>query len=207
MRYFLVLPFRRGRRFTRRRTGLGISLEPGWTDVGSRTSNPDVVVALKGPEKSSFVLSRIDRMSLRNRARAKTLLSDILSNTNRKTGLTLMSRGPLRTVGLKNELTVHYILAEHAGKPRLVLGLVEAGGGVYLGTLISSVPETQLPSLFGGIRVDLRAAQAGAGGSAGGGRRGASLDGQLSFSLPDGLSLRKVSLMERESGVVAVIPG
>lgn len=188
-------------------SGLGITLEPppGWTDVSDKTSNPDVVSAMKGPERSSFVLSRVDRMSLRNRARTKTLLSDILSNTNRKTGLALVSRGPLRTASLKNDLTVHYILAEHAGKPRLALGLVEAGGGVLLGTLISSVPETQLPSLFGAIRVDLRAAQTAS--AAPGGRRGASLDGQFSFSLPEGLSMRKVTPKEKETGVVAVIRG
>lgn len=186
---------------------LGISLEPppGWTDVTGSASNPDVVAALKGPQRSSFVLSRIDRVSLRNRARVKTLLSDVLAGTNRKTGLVLISRGPLRTAALKNDLTAHYILAELNGKPRLVLGLVEAGGHVLLGTLISSVPETQLPSLFGEIRVDLRAAASSPAADAG--RRGASLDAQLFFSLPEGMTLRKVTPKEKESGVVAALRG
>lgn len=174
---------------------------PGWTDVTEGRRSPEVLAALKGPETSSFVLTRIAPMPLENRGVVRALLVDILAALNQKTGLNFTLASSLTTASYANGLTAHYILADHKGKPRLILALMEFGGATMLGTLISAVPDTLLPSILGSLKSG--SSPAGLSSS----REATSLDGQLSFRLPNGLQGRLLTERERRMGFVLAVSG
>lgn len=178
------------------------SLEPppGWEDVTAARAGAEVVVALKGPETSSFVLAKIAPMSLDNRGAVRAFLIDVLSSVNQKTGLSFTLASNLNSTTYDNGVTLHSINADYQGKPRLVLGVLQAGEETLLATLISSVPETLLPSIMGGLRgAKPPAAKAGA--------QAGTLDGQLAFDLPEGLATRPVTEAERKMGFVLALQG
>jgi hypothetical protein len=170
---------------------------PGWEDVTASKKGPDVVVALKGPETSSFVLAKVTAVSVENRGAVRAFLIDVLASVNQKTGLGFTLASNLNSRTFDNGLTLHSINADYQGKPRLVLGLVEVGDEPMLATLISAVPETLLPSIMGSLK----------GGSATASARPATSDGQLAFELTDGINARPLSEPERKMGFVLALQG
>lgn len=124
---------------------------PGWEDVTAHKS-PEVVVALQGPQTSSFVLTRIAAQDLDNRSSVHAFLIDVLSALNKRTGLGFTLAGPLRQARFDNGLSIQYISANHNASPRLILGVVSDGRSKLLATLISSIPDTLLPSIMDSLR-------------------------------------------------------
>lgn len=174
---------------------------PGWEDGTPERADADVLVALKGPETSSFALTRVPRMHLENRAAVRGFLADVLEALNRRTGLAFVQSSAVQSASYDNGLTFLYVTASLDGKPRLVLGVAEFGGETVLGTLISAVPDMLMPAILGGLR-------ARDGGRAGPGRGSVqSGDGQLLFALPAGVSSRELTERERKMGFVLALKG
>jgi hypothetical protein len=172
---------------------------PGWEDVTASKKGPDVVVALKGPETSSFVLAKVSAVSVENRGAVRAFLIDVLASVNQKTGLGFTLASSLNSRTFDGGLTLHSINADYQGKPRLVLGLVEIGDQPMLATLISAVPETLLPSIMGSLK--------GGSGMSAASARPATSDGQLAFELTDGINARPLSEPERKMGFVLALQG
>lgn len=170
---------------------------PGWA-LSDKAPEGDVVLALKGPETSAFVLTKLKPLSLDNRAVVRALLVDVLAAYNAKSGQKFIPSSQIRSVSYDNGLTAQVLRADLDGKPRLALALTDYGGQPMLATLTSAVPDMMLPSILGGLKAD-GAVQA---------RPGAgSLDEQLAFSLPPGLAARALSERERKLGFVLAVDG
>ena len=176
---------------------------PGWTDVSDERAGGDVLISLKGPEASSFVLTRVPRLPLDNRVTVTAFLADVLAALNRKTGLEFTQSSGLQKASYENGPTFLYMKADLKGKPRLVIGLADFGGQTVLGTLISAVPDLLMPAVFGGLRTTLPSSPVAA--AAAGPVQ--SQDGQLQFSLPTGVSARELSDRERKMGFVLALQG
>ena len=173
---------------------------PGWEDVSAQKAGGNVLLALKGPEESSFMLSRVPRLPLENRAVVSAFLVDVLSALARKTGRPCTQASTLQSASFDNGLTFLHIRADLQRRPRLVLGVADFGGMTVLGTLISAVPDTLLPSILGGLHAASAAPIAAAG-------LVQSLDGQLLFSLPEELRQRPLSQREKKMGFVLALQG
>ncbi len=177
------------------------TLEPpaGWTDVTATRTGANLVASFSGPEKSSFVLTRIAPVALENRSAVRTLLVDVLGAVNARGGTAFTVSGNMATGSFSNGLTGHYIRADLDGRPRLILCILEFRGQTMLATIISSVPDTLLPSILGTLK-DSAPAPAAA-------RSARSSDNQLSFALPEGLAVRDLTPRERKMGFVVAIEG
>jgi hypothetical protein len=174
---------------------------PGWEDVSAQRAGGDVLISLKGPETSSFVLTRVPRLPLGNRAVVSAFLADVLAALDRQTNLPFAQSSALMSGSYDNGLTFLYLKADLKGKPRLVLGVAEFGGEMVLGTLISSVPDMLMPSVLGGLRAQAPARPAVVFGPV------QSLDGQLQFVLPDGVASRELTDREKKMGFVLALKG
>jgi len=175
---------------------------PGWEDVTDGKNDAQVVAALKGPETSSFILERVASTNLDSHGAIRGFLVDVLTELNRKSGLAFTIAGGVEEVSYDNGAAVHYIRAELQGKPRLILAVVELDGAKFIGTLNSAVPDTLLPSIIGSLRETSTAAVRPALS-----RQAQSLDGQLSFSLPDGVLARPLSEKEKKLNFVLAVQG
>lgn len=178
---------------------------PGWRDARMASDPPDILASLKGPQTSSFLLKRLPPLDLENRGVVRSLLLDVLASINRRTGLGLTVAGGVKATTFDNGLTAYYIRADLNGQPRLIIAVCEFGGTPMVAILMSSVPETMLPSLLGAVKP--AAGVPGASASGAGGARAASLDGQLLFALPPGLVSRPLSEHEKKLGFVLAIRG
>lgn len=181
-----------------------VALEPppGWRDVTPAKHDPSLLLALKGPEASSFVLTRLHPLNRSNRAVARGFLIDVLTGVNERTKLGFVPAGAMQTKTFKNDLTVDYLLINLKDKPRMILALADAGGLTMLGALTSAIPETLLPSFMGEIAVSNGAQRA-----ASALDRAASSDGQLLIDLPMGTGARPLSDLEKSKGFVLAIQG
>ncbi|MCX5794033.1 MAG: hypothetical protein NTY77_00875 [Elusimicrobia bacterium] len=178
------------------------TVEPpaGWSLVPLSGDNPTLILSLKGPEKSSFVLARINPVSLENRAAVRTFLSDVLSGINARTHLKFRGAANVETASYANGVTAICLRADLDDKPRMTLAVMEVEGVYLLGTLVSAVPETLLPSILGSLK-GTGTPVAGAGAVA------ESADGQLRFILPPGLRARALTPRERKLEFVAAFEG
>jgi hypothetical protein len=176
---------------------------PGWEDLSEQRAGGDVLISLKGPETSSFVLTRVPRLPLENRVAVRAFLADVLAALNRRTGLEFSQSSGLLTESYENGPTFLYMKADLKGKPRLVIGVADFGGEMVLGTLISAVPDLLMPAVFGGLRAaaGAKAAAAPVAGPV------QSFDGQLLFALPNGVAPRELSDRERKMGFVLALQG
>lgn len=178
---------------------VGAEAPPGWTDVSKEQAKGDVVLVLKGPETSSFVMTRLGALETGNRAVIRALLIDVLAALNKTSGANYTISSNIETATYDNGLTAHYLRADLQGKPRLVLAVADFGAGEpYLGTLTSNVPDMILPSILGGLRGPAGALRAGP---------GSSLDGQLAFKLPASIGGRPLTERERKVGFVFAAVG
>ncbi len=172
----------------------------GWEDATAKRPHPDVIATIDGPGGGSFVLARMKPGGLATRSARKALLLDVLSGINRRTALGYSPRRELRTIQTKNDLTAHVLDVDLDGKPRMAMAIVEFRGALMLASLTSAVPETLLPSILQSMRT-ARPEEAATRLE----RRGPSSDGQLEFSLPEGMWLRPVGAKEKSQGIVAVV--
>ncbi|MBI3553275.1 MAG: hypothetical protein HY077_12340 [Elusimicrobia bacterium] len=179
-----------------------IDAPPGWEDVTASRSAPDLVAAFKGPESSSFVLARVAASPLDNRGAIRAFLLDILTELNKKSGLGFAIKGSVEEASYDNGATAHFVRAELQGKPRLIVAVIDLNGAKFLGTLNSAVPDTLLPSIIGSLKdgssASARPALV---------RQAQSLDGQLAFSLPEGVAARPLSEREKKLSFVLAVQG
>lgn len=170
---------------------------PGWSAADTQGSK-DVVLALKGPETSSFVLTRLKPIALDNRAVTRALLIDALAAVSDKSGRKFLPSSEVRTKTYDNGLTAQVLSANLDGKPRLALAVTDFGGQPMLAVLTSAVPDMMLPSILGGLRAPGAPPPA---------VPAVSLDEQLQFSLPAGFSARLLTERERKLGFVLAVDG
>jgi hypothetical protein len=178
------------------------TIEPpaGWVLAPAGADNPSLVFSLKGPEKSSFVLARVNPVSLENRAAVRTFLNDVVAGINARTRLKFRPAANVESASYANGLNATILRAELDAKPRMALAVMEVDGVYLLGTLISAVPETLLPSILGSLKgtgTPVEGASAVAETS----------DGQLRFRLPPGLRARALTPRERRMDFVAAFAG
>lgn len=179
-----------------------VEAPPGWEDVTASKSEQDLVVVLKGPETSSFILARVASANLDNRGAVRAFLVDMLTELNKKSGLAFTIAGNVEDAGYDNGAAMHFIRAELQGKPRLIVGVIEFNGAKFLGTLNSAVPDTLLPSIIGSLK-ELGAGPAKPVLS----RHAVSTDGQLGFSFPEGMAARSLTEREKKLGFVLAVQG
>ena len=173
---------------------------PGWSLAPNDGGNPGLVLALKGPQKSSFALVRVNPMSLDNRASVRAFLTGVLSSINVQTKMHFTPASNLETATYANGLTAHFIRASLTGKPRMALAVMRTDGDTLVGALVSAVPDTLLPSILGTLKgpgFPMVGASAGV----------VSEDGQLSFRLPFAVHARLLTERERRMGYVAAFEG
>lgn len=175
---------------------------PGWRDARAAGDSPDILASLKGPETSSFLLKRVPRLDMDNRGVIRALLLDVLAAINRRTGQGFTVSGNVQATTFDNGLTAYHIRADLKGQPRLIIAVSEFGGTPMVAVLMSSVPETMFPSLLGSLK-PAAAERAPAVGNS----RAVSLDGQLLFALPAGLSSRALTEHEKKLGFVLALRG
>ena len=178
------------------------TIEPpaGWSLAPLSGDNPSLLLLLKGPEKSSFVLARINPVSLENRAAVRTFLSNVVYGISARTHLKFKAAANVETASYANGVTATCLRADLDDKPRMTLAVMEVDGAYLLGTLVSAVPETLLPSILGSLK--------GTGTPVAGAAAVAeSVDGQLRFNLPPGLRARALTSRERQMGFVGAFEG
>jgi hypothetical protein len=172
---------------------------PGWEDATALATSTDVIVQLRGPESSSFVLLSAPALELNNRAAVRSYLVQVLDDLKRRSGVEFGPASGLVETRFENGTTLLHVKASLQNRPRLVLGVARSGGRTALATLISNVPDTLLPSIMGTLRAGSAVAERRPGSS--------SSDDQLRFSLPAGASLRELTERERKAGFVAAVVG
>ena len=180
---------------------LTLAPPPGWVDAGVVGRTAGVIIALKGPEKSSFVIKRVSAVSLDNQAGVRGYLQDVLTGVRDASRLGYRSNGRVETRTFRNGLSARLLRAQLKGEDRLILGLFESGGGAYLAVLMSAACEAMLPSLLGAVDLGADSGEIQSSGAA------RSLDGQLEIALGGGLSARALLEMERSKGFVLAIQG
>jgi len=171
---------------------------PGWTQVQEPAPAP-LLLRLRGPDSSSFLLTRAPDLPLNNRAAVRSYLVQVVAGFDRQAADDYGPPGPLMTARYDNGLTLLYVECAKPGHKKLVLGAVDFGGSLALGTLVSSVPETLMPSLFGALKAPY--------GPAAGAGSPISADGQLEVSLPQGARTRALTAAERKQGFVLAVEG
>lgn len=174
---------------------------PGWTDVLAEGKVRNAVIALKGPETSSFIVKRAPSAPLDNPAGVRGYLHDVLGGLRDASRRDYRSSGRVETRAFRNGLTAQMMRAQLAGEERVIIALFGAGGVPHLAVLMSAAPEAMLSSLLGAIQIGRIE---GAILSAGFAR---SLDGQLELALGGGLRSRALLDAERAKGFVLVIQG
>ena len=178
------------------------TVEPpaGWALAPVAEDSPNLVLSLKGPEKSSFVLARVNPVSLENRAAVRTFLTDVVAGISGRTRLKFRPAANVERTSYANGLTATVLRADLDEKPRMALAVMEVDGVYLLGTLVSAVPDTLLPSILGSLK-GTGARVAGASAVA------ETSDGQLRFRLPPGLQARALTPRERRLEFTAALEG
>jgi hypothetical protein len=180
---------------------IGLEPPPGWSDVTAERRFDGAVLALKGPESSSFVLARADGAPTGDAASALSYLSRVLDGVRTGSKADYKASGPLESRTFRNGVSAQLLRATLAGRPRLVVALLDVGGRPLVATLSSAAPEAMLTPLFGAIRTGVPDGAVRAEGVE------RSLDGQLEVSLGGGLRARALSADERARGVVLALQG
>ena len=174
---------------------------PGWRDVLPEGKVQDSVIALKGPETSSFIVKRAPSVALDNPANVRGFLNDVYMGLREASGKDYKTTGRIETRVFRNGLSVQLLRGAINGDERLVIAAFSASGVPHIAVLQSAAPEAMLPSLLGALRVG---ALDGAVQTSGAAR---SLDGQLELALGGGLRARSLVDAEMSKGFVLVIQG
>jgi hypothetical protein len=179
---------------------VAIEPPPGWTDASASGRIPGAVIALKGPESSSFVLARADGPH-RDAAGALLYLTKLIEGLRAGSGADFRSAGLIETRAFRNGVSIQLLRASLDGRPRLIVALVDAGGSSLVATLASAAPEAMMTPLFGGLRTNAVEGEVRSSGVE------LSLDQQLQFALGGGLRARALSVEERGKGAVLALQG
>ena len=174
---------------------------PGWKDVTAEGKARNAVIALKGPETSSFVVKRAPSAPLDNPAGVRGYLHDVLGGLRDASRRDYRSNGRVETKVFRNGVTAHMMRAQLAGEDRVILALFSAQGVPHLAVLMSAAPEAMVPSLLGGLRTGKVEGAIQAAGYV------RSLDGQLELALGGGLRSRALVDSERAKGFVLAVQG
>ena len=179
-----------------------VSLEPppGWTDITAQAPVKGVLLALRGPESSSFAAARMPASALDSAAATKAYLARVLDGLRAGARLDYRSNGRVETRTFRNGVTARFLRATVDGRPRLLVAVVDAGGPPLLATLSSAAPDAMMGPLIGALRLGLPGAVRTAG-------TAQSSDGQLQLALGGGLRSRDLTGDERRQGAVLAIQG
>ena len=173
---------------------------PGWSDITAKTSVKGVLLALRGPESSSFVIARVPAAAVDSAASTKRYLTRALDGLRAGARLDYRSNGRVETKTFRNGVTARFLRVTLADQPRLLVAVLDAGGPPLLGTLASAAPDAMMGPLFGALQIGVPGAihESGAAQSS---------DGQLLIALGGGLRSREVTGAERKQGVVLAVQG
>lgn len=174
---------------------------PGWADAKVEGKATDAVIALKGPETSSFIVKRAPGAPMDNPAGIRGFLNDILGGMRDASKRDYRTNGRVETRAFRNGVTAHMLRAQLKGEDRLIVALFAAGGRPYAAVLMSAAPEAMLPSLMGAMSVGKVDGAVQTRGTA------RSADGQLELALGGGLRSRALLDAEAAKGFVLVIQG
>ena len=178
-----------------------IEVPPGWNDMTGGDKVRNAVVALKGPETSSFIVKRAPSAPLDNPAGVRGYLNDVLGGLREASKLDYRSNGRVETRVFRNGLTAHLLRAQLKGEDRLVLAVFALAGKAHVAVLMSAAPEAMLPSLLGALQIGRIEGAVQTRGVA------RSTDGQLELALGGGLRSRALLDSEAAKGFVLVIQG
>ncbi len=181
--------------------GPTIEPPPGWSDARNQSRVRNTVIALKGPQTSSFIVKRAPTAPLDNPAGVRGYLNDVLGGLRDASRKDYRSSGRVETRVFRNGLTASLLRAQLGGEDRLVLAVFGAGGSAYVAVLVSAAPEAMLPSLLGAIQSRAVEGEVQVSGVV------RSLDGQLELALGGGLRARSLLEAEAAQGFVLVIQG
>lgn len=172
---------------------------PGWSDVTVRTDVRGVVLALRGPEGSSFVVARMPASALDSAAATRAFLSRALDQLGRGAGVRFRPSGRVESAVFRNGLTAQLLRADAGGKAKLVVAALQTRPPL-MAALASAAPDAMLEPLLGGLRLSGADAVLEAG-------TALSADGQLALPLGGGLRARPPTGEERLAGTVLVAQG
>lgn len=178
-----------------------ITVPPGWNDVTGGDKVRNAVVALKGPETSSFIVKRAPSAPLDNPAGVRGYLNDVLAGLREASKMDYRSNGRVETRVFRNGLTAHLLRAQLNGEDRIVLAVFAIAGKAHVAVLMSAAPEAMLPSLLGAMQIGRIEGAVQTSGVA------RSTDGQLELALGGGLRSRALLDSEAVKGFVLVIQG
>ena len=173
---------------------------PGWSDITGKPAVKGVILALRGPEGSSFAVARMPASSAADAAATKAYLMTVLDNLRAGARLDYQSNGRVESKTFRNGVTAHFMRATVNDQPRLLVAVVDAGGPPMLATLSSAAGDAMMGPLFGGLRVGTSGAIKTAG-------TAQSTDGQMKIALGGGLRSRDLTGDERRQGAVLAIQG
>ena len=133
-----------------------VSLDPppGWSDITGKPAVKGVILALRGPEGSSFAVARMPGSAADNSASIKAYLMRVLDGLRAGAQLDYRSNGRVETKTFRNGLTAHFMRATVDDQPRLFVAVLDGGGGApLLATLASGAPDAMMGPLFGAVRL------------------------------------------------------
>ncbi len=183
------------------RGGPLIDPPPGWSDADADGKIPKVLIALKGPETSSFIVKRAPAANLDNPASVRHYLNDVVEGLRRASGHDYKTNGRVETKTFRNGMTAQLVRAQEGGADRLVVAVFAVKGDAHLAVLTSAAPEAMMPSLIGALQIDRVEGAVQTSGVA------RSLDSQLEIALGGGLRARAPVDAEVAKGFVLVIQG
>lgn len=175
---------------------------PGWNDITAKTPIRGVLLTLRGPETSSFVVAKMPASAAASAAALRAYLAHALDEIRGGSGVDYRSNGRVETKSFRNGVTAHFLRAEAPGRPVLLVAALDAGGAPLLATLSSAAPDAMMAPLFGAVR--MAPAESGAVHEKG---TAVSLDGQFQVALGGGLRSRDLTQEEKTKGAVLAIQG
>ncbi|MEK7389380.1 MAG: hypothetical protein AAB036_06760 [Elusimicrobiota bacterium] len=181
---------------------LTLESPPGWSDAAIAGKDNGILIALKGPETSSFVVKRAREVALDNPAVVRGYLQDVLKGINKVGQSDYRGDGRVETVTFfRNGLSAHVMRARLRGEERMILGVFEVGTQAHLAVLISAAPGAMLAPLLGAIDLGSGANALRETGTV------RSEDAQLEVALGGGLQSRPLLEAELAKGFVLAIRG
>ncbi|MFI5362459.1 MAG: hypothetical protein ACHQ49_10855 [Elusimicrobiota bacterium] len=179
---------------------VAIDPPPGWSDITAKTPIKGVLLALRGPESSSFAVALMPASAADGAAATKEYLGRVLEDLRAGAKLDYRSSGRVETKTFRNGVTARFVRASVGEQPRLLVAVVDAGGPPLLATLASAAPDAMMAPLFGGLRLAAPGAVRTAG-------TAQSSDDELQIALGGGLRSRALTADERRSGAVLAVQG
>ncbi len=180
---------------------LDVSPPVGWHEAKGRQLSREILISLRGPAGSSFMIARMPKEDIDGDARTSAFLLQALDKLKSGSRIAYRTYGRIETRKYPNGVNVRFIRATAAKAPMLVIAAVSAGGFPYFATLSSNSSDSLMPYFFGGLRLNGREMPIREGGVV------VSADGQMSLALGGGLRSRELRPQEKAQGYVLAISG